>query len=92
MADAAEKRELGATIARAESASAEVVCSMRATNAAERGPGPLPSSRPRAGNRAFRFTALDIPPSMTIIGTTHTLLYILTVECKAYGSTSSVVR
>ena len=41
MADAAEKRELGATIARAESASAEVVCSMRATNiyAAERGPG-----------------------------------------------------
>ena len=37
MADAAEKCELGATIARAESASAEVVCSMRATNAAERG-------------------------------------------------------
>ena len=37
MADAAEKCELGATIARAESASAEVVCSMRATNAAENG-------------------------------------------------------
>ena len=37
MADAAEKHELGATVARAESASAEVVCSMRAKNAAERG-------------------------------------------------------